>query len=127
MKPGMTRWKVRPSKKRRPCIFWLVALTVQSLVPSARPTKLSTALGAYWGKVLQVMRPMVVSMTTVGLVGTGSGLGALAAMGASGRSAGAWAREVEASGSKARRMAVREVIEMEKSTENRLSQRGGEG
>ena len=38
-------------------------------------------------KVLQVRRPMVESMTMVGPVGTGSGLGALATLGASGRSA----------------------------------------
>ena len=66
-----------------------MALTVQSFVPSARPMKLATVLGACLSKVLQVSRPMEVSMTTVGPVGTGSGAVVGPTPGASGRSGGA--------------------------------------
>src|SRR5207302_7425437 len=58
--------------------------SVQSLVPSARPMKLATAMGASFSKSLQVRRPMVVSMTAVGPVGTAGGLICVVVLGASG-------------------------------------------
>src|SRR5205085_11309153 len=66
MKLGMTRWKMVPSKSGTPTFFWPVMRFVHCLVPSAKPTKLATVLGASRGKSLQVSLPMVVSKTTVG-------------------------------------------------------------
>src|SRR5258708_32800152 len=57
------------------CLFSCFVLRLfQSLVPSARPMKLATVMGASFSKSLQVRRPMVVSMTAVGPVGTTGGL-----------------------------------------------------
>src|SRR5271154_5368447 len=53
--------------------FVPVAGSVQSLVPSTRPMKLAEARGASFSKSLQVMRPLLVSMTAVGPVGTREG------------------------------------------------------
>src|SRR5713226_1285450 len=71
MKLGITRWKMVPSYSETPCFLaWEVGL-VQSLVPSARPMKLATPIGAFSGNNLQVSLPALVSMTAVGSAETG--------------------------------------------------------
>src|SRR3989442_4468156 len=55
-----------PSYSGTPCFFWWVTGLVQSLVPSARPMKLATPMGALSGNNLQVSLPAVVSMSAVG-------------------------------------------------------------
>src|SRR5271169_6536217 len=61
---------------------FFVAGSVQSCVPWARAMKLATVLGACFSKNWQVMRPIDVSITTVGPLGTM--LAAAVACGASG-------------------------------------------
>src|SRR5580704_3682995 len=87
MNSGITRWKTVPLYKDLLRIFFLVAGSVQTLVPSARPTKLATVSGDSCSKSLQVMRPMLVSKTAVGPVGCRT-TGALEA-GASGKASAA--------------------------------------
>src|SRR2546427_12117338 len=55
-----------PSYSGTPCFFWWVTGLVQSLVPSARPMKLATPMGALSGNNLQVSLPAAVSMSAVG-------------------------------------------------------------
>src|SRR2546428_10559656 len=55
-----------PSYSGTPCFFWWVTGLVQSLVPSARPMKLATPMGALSGNNLQVSLPAVVAMSAVG-------------------------------------------------------------
>src|SRR5580704_5727703 len=129
MKSGMTRWKVVPLYKGWWCIFWRVLGSVQSLVPSARPMKLATVMGASFSKSLQVRRPMVVSTTAVGPVGTTGGLIWLVVLGASGScwAAGVdWACASQENTLRARTTArVRSVMRC-LTPRNRLSQtRGG--
>src|SRR6476661_6271518 len=62
MKPGMIRWKVRPSKNGvglvRP------ASSRYSCSPLARPTKFATVLGAWSGKRVTLMSPWLVLRVT---------------------------------------------------------------
>src|SRR5277367_3215328 len=69
MNSGITRWKTVPLYKGLLRIFLWVLGSVQTIVPSARPTKLATVAGASFSKSLQVMRPILVSKTAVGPVG----------------------------------------------------------
>src|ERR1700722_2677817 len=73
-----------PSYSGLPCTFSCVSGLVQSLVPSASPTKFATVTGACLSKSRQVIRPMLVSITAVGPVG--STAGAACVLGESGRS-----------------------------------------
>src|SRR3989442_7950380 len=69
-----------PSYSGTPCFFWWVTGLVQSLVPSARPMKLATPMGALSGNNLQVSLPAVVSMSAVGSAEAAvAGLAAVAA------------------------------------------------
>src|SRR5271166_1053159 len=61
MKFGITRWKTVPSYKGLLCMVTPLDGFFQSLVPVARPMKLSTVIGAVAGNSVQVMFPMVVS------------------------------------------------------------------
>src|SRR5438874_11704762 len=66
MKLGITRWKIVPSYRGTPCFLACETGLVQSLVPSAKPTKFATPSGALSGKSLQVILPAAVSITAVG-------------------------------------------------------------
>src|SRR5271165_6000290 len=72
MKFGITRWKTVPSYKGLLCMVTPLDGFFQSLVPVARPMKLSTVIGALSGNSVQVMLPMVVSkMACTGWGATG--------------------------------------------------------
>src|SRR3954451_17541654 len=59
MNPAITRWKTRPSKYGR-FVFCPVFGSVNSFVPSARPTKLATVFGTSSSNSLIVKFPSVV-------------------------------------------------------------------
>src|SRR5712692_6735991 len=65
MKLGITRWKMVPSYSGTPCFLAWVTGLAQSFVPSARPMKLATPMGALSGNSLHVSLPAVVSMIAV--------------------------------------------------------------
>src|ERR1700739_719389 len=69
MNSGITRGKTVPSYRGLLCIFLLVCGSVQSFVPCASAIKLATVFGACFSKNWQVIRPIDVSMTTVGPLG----------------------------------------------------------
>src|SRR5215470_10333713 len=56
-----------PSYRGTPCFFACETGLVQSFVPSARPMKLSTPIGACFGKSVQCMSPALVWMMAAGL------------------------------------------------------------
>ncbi len=56
MNPLITRWKTVPSYSLS-VLFWPVAGFTHSLPPSARPVKLVTVLGAWFGKSCTTMSP----------------------------------------------------------------------
>src|SRR5437762_13797197 len=55
-----------PLYRGTPCILRPVEVFVQSLVPLAKPIKLATPIGAFFGNSVQVSLPAVVSMMAAG-------------------------------------------------------------
>src|SRR5699024_9716368 len=70
MKPGMIRWKVRPSKNR-PLVHCPDSRSTYFFVPSAKPTKFSTVLGAWNGYRSRVMAPLLVWRVVLSWSATG--------------------------------------------------------
>src|SRR5258705_13197251 len=61
MKSGITRWKIRPSKKGLPVTVWPLLGSVHGFLPVARPTKLATVIGTWSPNRVQWMVPWLVS------------------------------------------------------------------